>query len=1022
MMIRWRGSCNTSSLVQRISKTLSMHINAIRERSSELQGQMERRQELLLEEMMSATWYTSKRRDELLESLAGSRPGDGLADLAFGMIFQKITKSVHQKLQESLGLTDPIRHGAFDPAVGPPRGHDPPYLLEVVWADDLAMAYRCADSRNIEWAMKEITEKVFTECLKHGLVPNLKKGKTEILIIPKGPGSRQVRIDLFGQSDPVVRIPSVPEEFATVRLIAQYRHLGTKIHVGTKLMPEIKSRMGRAWTTFRRMRRQIFQNRLLDLKRRIALFRSMIMSIFEYNLGTWGPLSKGEFRYFSKRLFSFYRGLARAEVHETELRLWNQDRVRALLQLPSPQELLHGARLRYSLSLYGAAPDTLWTLVGCEGKWNGALVEAQGWFLQQLRGYGPDRNGHEWKPDLHQWGLNAGKSMRSWIRKAHEVAQLNHRKWVEWREWHFNIMLDMIEDGVQMEMPWPDNQDDTEEKSEACLRCGKTFPNKAAWAVHAFKAHGRLNRARGLVGGSRCDACSKEFHTTTKLQIHLCNSRRCYDKLILAGCTYATVLPGKNNTREQKQQELTVPPQRSEGPQIQELQHDLQVRGGDFDDSLAETITDAIMGLTSEASLDECVEAIRGALQTSINSFSEVKKTLVFVRDHFDKEEFDPGWPMSYGRLGTALELAVRRCTLTWFFHEDDLLCDPDDQAIRNAAANYATSQRAAARWKYGRDFWSLPRFGARCLVFLHLFSGERRKGDIQEYLERLQVPSGFVLHILSVDVIFDSVAGDLSCFRNQRRWLGFAKAGLIAGIFCSPPCESWSRARAKGGLAGSSYGDGGPRVLRTEEGLVGLDTVKIKEAQQLVLANRLLLFALAMFRILLQLRRFMVVEHPECPSGRHETWMASIWKMFIVRTFMTHDDVHCVSVLQGRFGGESPKPTTLMVACGGDIDAQAVLDTYASGDCMPRALRMGWNAERHEYATASLKEYPPQLCKALAGLAGVWMSRRTTSSFSSGMNEEAMSEFLLFSKELAQGFNSDVGRGADLHIPRSFN
>ena len=149
---------------------------------------------------------------------------------------------------------------------------------------------------------------------------------------------------------------------------------------------------------------------------------------------------------------------------------------------------------------------------------------------------------------------------------------------------------------------------------------------------------------------------------------------------------------------------------------------------------------------------------------------------------------------------------------------------------------------------------------------------------------------------------------------------------------------------------------------------------------------------------------------------------MASIWKMFIVRTFMTHDDVHCVSVLQGRFGGESPKPTTLMVACGGDIDAQAVLDTYASGDCMPRALRMGWNAERHEYATASLKEYPPQLCKALAGLAGVWMSRRTTSAFSSGMAEEAMSEFRLFSKELAQGFNSKVGRGADLHIPRSFN
>ena len=104
------------------------------------------------------------------------------------------------------------------------------------------------------------------------MVPNLKKGKTEVLIVPKGPGSKKVKSDLFGTGDPHLVIPDVPEDFQRVRLISQYRHLGAKVHVGTKLMVEIKARMGQAWTTYRKMRRQIFQNRLLGLSRRISLF------------------------------------------------------------------------------------------------------------------------------------------------------------------------------------------------------------------------------------------------------------------------------------------------------------------------------------------------------------------------------------------------------------------------------------------------------------------------------------------------------------------------------------------------------------------------------------------------------------------------------------------------------------------------------------------------------------------------------------------------------------------------------
>ena len=451
----------------------------------------------------------------------------------------------------------------------------------------------------------------------------------------------------------------------------------------------------------------------------------------------------------------------------------------------------------------------------------------------------------------------------------------------------------------------------------------------------------------------------------------------------------------------------------------------LRVDGMDIDDELAEEVTDGLLGLAEDTSIEGCVEVIKQALQTSCNCFSEVKRTLTFLRDTYDREEMDPGWRVPRGRLGVALELAVRRCTLRWFFEAEQLHQDPSDQAIRDSAAKFASCRREAAQWLLDEEARSgLPRFGAKFLVFIHLFSGERRRGDIQQFLEKLTAPEGYFIHILSVDVIFDETAGDLANARNQRMWIRFARAGLIAGVFSGPPCESWSRARLRGGVAGFSLGDGGPRVIRTEEETSGLNTVKVKEARQLLLANRLLLFTISLFLVLLPQRKFMVMEHPSCPEEGHQLWMASVWKMYIIRCLVEHKDVQILTIFQGKFGGASPKPTTLMVLCGCDIDVNAHLDSYADVSVMPKALAMGWREDKKEYATASLKEYPVKLCHGLADLAGLWLQKRFGSSahFSSGGDEEAMGEFVQYTKELAQGFNISAGRGADHHVPRHFN
>ncbi len=309
-------------------------------------------QELMLEELLSSTWFTAQHRSTMYESLAGSRPGDGLADVVFGFIFKRILRRATARLGETLQLEEVDIDGEIDLISDIPTGRAAPRLLQVVWADDLAVCYKRRGASGLVDEMAQITSVIFQECIRRGLLPNLKKGKSEILLLFKGAGSRNAKAQHFNKDDPKVHIPNVPEDFQWVGIAHTYRHLGSRIHISLKLLPEIKARCGQAWQVYRKHRKQVFQNPRISLQKRLYLLCSMVMSILEYNLGTWGKLSTGEWTYFRKRLMSLYRGVTRATVPEEQLRLWSHDRVLAFLRMPSPECVVHVARLRYLTSLW----------------------------------------------------------------------------------------------------------------------------------------------------------------------------------------------------------------------------------------------------------------------------------------------------------------------------------------------------------------------------------------------------------------------------------------------------------------------------------------------------------------------------------------------------------------------------------------------------------------------------------------------------------------------------------------------
>lgn len=337
---------------------------------------------------------------------------------------------------------------------------------------------------------------------------------------------------------------------------------------------------------------------------------------------------------------------------------------------------------------------------------------------------------------------------------------------------------------------------------------------RAAWSVHAYHVHGFRNRARKLISNSRCDICEREYSTTTRLQAHLCYSKTCYRKLMAGGHALEFLQPGKNNTREQKAPEFPVPPLPSEGAKEASLCIEDPGEEEYFDQPVLESVLDELLLLPATASMQDCVEAIVRAMGGAECSYKDALSTIGYgARCMEDEEIFNAGWAFDHGLALEAMQYVHRHCSLTWFLNAEQLTVEPDDHQFRSAAWQFCASQTRTYRWQ--RKHY-IPRFGSRVVVFLHLFSGERRFQDIQFYLERITPPEGCVLRVLSADVIF-SASADLANEENQRKWIHFALSGCIIACYAGPPCESWSKARSRGGIAGEARGDdNGPRAIRT--------------------------------------------------------------------------------------------------------------------------------------------------------------------------------------------------------------
>eukprot|EP00435_Cladocopium_sp_Y103_P041254 s2631_g11.t1 len=270
-------------------------------------------------------------QDDRCVTTIGSRPGDAWADMIFGFLFAKVLKGLQQELSD-FGLVE------FIPAQLGPKFFAHPVdcagdiaFLGPCWCDDLCVCISGATMPELKHRTMTATSLLLDACLKYGMLPNLQRGKTEIMFTVKGKGSRSFREQHFGPSAPPT-LPIVGEHATSqVHLVGQYSHLGCVLHHAGDLKLEVRKPLAVAHQTFSKHRKLLLHNPVISLQKRAQIFQSLIGSRLLYGAESWVLTDQRTREFVHASIMRLYRRLLRV-AHDAHL---HDDDILDRLQLPS---------------------------------------------------------------------------------------------------------------------------------------------------------------------------------------------------------------------------------------------------------------------------------------------------------------------------------------------------------------------------------------------------------------------------------------------------------------------------------------------------------------------------------------------------------------------------------------------------------------------------------------------------------------------------------------------------------------
>ena len=811
--------------------------------------------------------------------------------------------------------------------------------------DDSVFCFSDTSAAHLEQKAGQLCGLLLQKCSEFAMTPNLSPGKTAIMLIFQGPGSKAARLRNFGPNSPKTLPVITDRGVHMVHLVTSYTHLGCLLHHKGDMRQEARRRFSIAQTAFQQHRRVLYQNRHLSLKRRAELCQTLILSKFVYGCESWTLDDARTRHYVHTSLLRLYKRLLPGQQ---SLQI-GDDAALMATKLPDPSDLFRMQRLRHLGALYTTPDSAAWGVINADRVWTDLVCSDLHWMWIQLQGAStlPDPRQHfsSWTY-LMVYHRNYWKKL---IKRAgaHAAAQRDNLHTVQC--FHRSI-LETLQDHHCLITSPPTEIKVFSDELHGCMACERKFQTKGGCGAHMFRVHGITTEVRMLFDTTQCGCCLREFHSHGKLQGHLQRAEYCRRSLQRRGQFFQPA-PGIGSTTNNHQERLhdrLLPPLQAQGPSNADRH---QIDYVEYDLSLFEAIYQALLDASSE---EDGLRIIRECVKGRPITWERFQKTLQCLTSEATTADIEvlPFDGDTYRKL-----LATIATPTSWPFMCESLeVKNGHWNRDLHSLSEYCTIEAQDPRRCTLRP--PTPRGFGKERYFLHLFSGRRRPGDLQFFLDRLcSSLEGVTVHVISLDVVINNTWGDLLQPSTRQFWLTAIRQRLVIGLLGGPPCETWSQAREQA-LATRPFA---PRVLRTAEFPWGLESLRLRELIQISVGNTLMGFQLEAVVELFCVGGIAITEHPAPPVAEMSV---SIWKTPIIALLKGLPGFEVIQLSQGLWGAKSRKPTSLLV-----LNMPGILSDLRMWQItkdVPTATSIGVDSSG-QWSTTALKEYPPALNAAFA-------------------------------------------------------
>ena len=449
-----------------------------------------------LNDVLSNTWFQVRDCPHPVATARGSRPGDPLADILFGLVLAPPLRRLNCVMQDE-GLTPTLSTGGLLPR----EGFAP---SSAAWHDDVVVFVAAEHSDRLRAALSRAASVCHDVFGASGLMVNYLPGKTEALACPLGLGRKQLLRDILSVEDPTLACTSSWDAVHQVRLVSEYRHLGSIIQDDSGLKQDISLRLRAAKSALAPLAKPVFGRLDVTPRAKTALFISLMLSRLAHNAGAWGSLLEYEKSQWSAGVFGLYRSLVPRCLRQQAAHL-TAAQLCAHALAPAPLAFVSILRLRLAGQVAtrqcAGVHALLDASVGDHRCWIQTVLSDLAWARTRLAP--SDLEGLDADPEpchFMQWLAAKGNAWRHVLRRL----------------WHLSAG-----DGAAQDLP---TGTVPAVSRETCRLCGFACSTKHSLASHLAIKHHLKQKIHFLVRSTVCPACSMDFHTRTRLLKHLSRS------------------------------------------------------------------------------------------------------------------------------------------------------------------------------------------------------------------------------------------------------------------------------------------------------------------------------------------------------------------------------------------------------------------------------------------------------------------------------------------------------------------